>query len=251
MHASIFNILQDIAVSSPKKTMTSNKIIMGLPHVEHDRLLESLEQVDLPLCSVISNPGQMLAYVYFPLSGLVSLSISARTEKPVETSQIGVEGMIGATLSLGVQTTPLLAIVHEEGIALRADASNFQNELMQMPVLHNRINRYLYVQMTQLARTVSCIHFHEIELRLAKRLLMSHDRSHTDYFSLTHQVLADMLGVQRSAVSIAAASLQQKNIIHYSRGTIHVLSRTGLEAASCACYQTSILDYQQQLGSGH
>lgn len=238
-------------MSSPKKTKTFNKIIMGLPHVEHHRLLESLEQVDLPLCSVISNPGQMLAYVYFPLSGLVSLSISARTEKPVETSQIGVEGMIGATLSLGVQTTPLLAIVHEEGIALRADASIFQHELMQMPVLHNRINHYLYVQMTQLARTVSCIHFHEIELRLAKRLLMSHDRSHTDYFSLTHQVLADMLGVQRSAVSIAAASLQQKNIIHYSRGTIHVLSRTGLEAASCACYRTSILDYQQQLGSGH
>ena len=238
-------------MSSLKKTKNFNKIIRGLPQVEHHRLLKSLEQVDLALCSVISYPGQFLAHVYFPLSGLVSLSISNKDVKPVETSQIGAEGMIGATLSLGIQTTPLLAIVHEEGIALRIDATIFQRELMQMPVLHNRINRYLYVQMTQLARTVSCIHFHEIELRLAKRLLMSHDRSHTDYFSLTHQVLADMLGVQRSAVSIAAASLQQKNIIHYSRGTIHVLSRAGLEAASCPCYQTSVLDYQQQFGSGH
>lgn len=238
-------------MSSPKKTKTFNRIIKGLPKIEHQRLLESLEQVDLALCSVISCPGQSLTHVYFPLSGLVSLSIADRDEKPVETLQIGAEGMIGATLLLGVQTTPLLAIVHEAGIALRTDATDFQRELMQMPVLHNRISRYLYVQMTQLARTVSCIHFHEIELRLAKRLLMSHDRSHTDYFSLTHQVLADMLGVQRSAVSIAAASLQQKNIIHYSRGTIHVLSRSGLEAASCPCYQASILDYQQQFGSGH
>lgn len=237
-------------MSSPKKTKSFNKIIRGLPQEEHQRLLDSLEKVDLAPCSVISHPGQLLGHVYFPLSGLVSLSPSDRNEKPIETSQIGAEGMIGATLLLGVQTTPLLAIVYEAGTALRTDASDFQHDLIKMPVLHSRINHYLYVQMTQLARTISCIHFHEIELRLAKRLLMSHDRCQTDHFNLTHQVLADMLGVQRSAVSIAAASLQQRNIIHYSRGTIHVLSRSGLEAASCPCYQTSILDYQQQFGSG-
>jgi CRP-like cAMP-binding protein len=108
------------------------------------------------------------------------------------------------------------------------------------------LKRYLYVVMAQLSQSAACTHFHEIEPRLARWLLMTHDRAHADHFHLTHEFLADMLGVRRSGVSIAAAALQARGVISYSRGEINILDRAGLERAACECYAVLRADYLAQ-----
>jgi hypothetical protein len=165
--------------------------------------------------------------------------------QPLEMRLIGSEGMLGVTLALGVNTTPLRGVVQGTGTALRMSAAKFRRELRASPPLLRALNRYLYVLMAQLSQVAGCNRFHEVQSRLAFWLLMTHDRANSNQFHLTHQFLADMLGVQRSAVTIAAGALQKKKLISYSRGEISVLSRDGLESASCECYDTVIRHYTQ------
>jgi len=159
---------------------------------------------------------------------------------------IGNEGMLGASLMLGVNFAPLRALVQGNGSALRISTAEFQRDLAECPSLHRVLNRYLYVTMAQLSQTAACNHFHEIEPRLARWLLMTHDRAHSNHFHLTHEFLADMLGVRRSGITVAAGALQGKNLIGYTRGEISILDRSGLEAAACECYQAVNDDYRQQ-----
>jgi len=156
---------------------------------------------------------------------------------------IGSEGVQGATLALGVNSARLRAVVHGSGTALRLTAAELRRALRNSPGLSRTLKRYSYVLMGQLLQTAACNSFHEVEMRLARWLLMTDDRTSTDQFLLTHQALADLLGVQRSAVTIAAGKLQRKEIIGYVRGQISILSRIGLEAASCECYGSQVKDH--------
>ncbi|MEF9671842.1 helix-turn-helix domain-containing protein [Pseudomonas sp. PCH446] len=128
------------------------------------------------------------------------------------------------------------SVVQGAGNALRMSGLSLQLVLRDSPSLSNCLNQYLYVQLMQLAQTAACTHFHEIEPRLARWLLMTHDRAHANHFHLTHACLANRLGVRRSGVTLAAGALQQRGLIRYTRGEITILDRKGLEAASCECY---------------
>ncbi|MDO9633365.1 MAG: Crp/Fnr family transcriptional regulator [Humidesulfovibrio sp.] len=214
----------------------SNLLLNNLPHKSRARVLEHCEPAALVFGEILCEPGRPIRHVYFPLTGFISLVATLGDHPPLEMGLIGNEGMLGATLALGVKTVPLRAVVQGAGTALRMSAAHCREELQGSPGLLRALHRYLYVQMAQLSQTAACTHFHEIEPRLACWLLMTHDRAHADHFHLTHAFLADMLGVRRSGVTIAAGALQLRGLIRYSRGEIIVLDRKGLEAASCECY---------------
>ncbi|WP_331351027.1 Crp/Fnr family transcriptional regulator [Cellvibrio sp. UBA7671] len=222
----------------------TNRLLQGLPPKLRDHLLNSCELVNLQFGTILCEAERPFKYVYFPLTAFISLVTLIDGHQPLEVGLIGNEGMLGSTLSLGIPTAPLRALVQGSGKSLRLSAAQLRRELHAAPALVNQLNRYVYVQHEQLAKTTACIHFHETEPRLARWLLMTHDRTHADQLHLTQEFLADMLGVRRSSVTVAAGALQTKKIIHYSRGEIIILDRKGLESAACECYNMMIRDYE-------
>jgi CRP-like cAMP-binding protein len=239
---------QEVSLSITKQLRVTNKLIAGVPSKYRARLLANCESVDLVFGELLSEADKPIKHVYFPLAGFISLVATLGGHQPLEMGLVGNEGMLGATLKLGINTAPMRAVVQGTGTALRMSASNFTRFLGATPAMFHILDRYLYVMMAQLTRSSACTRFHEIEPRLARWLLMTHDRAHADHFHLTHEYLADMLGVRRSGVSIAAAALQLRKLIRYSRGEISILNRKGLEAASCECYDAMQEDYANVLG---
>lgn len=223
----------------------TNRLLDALPYDEKKLVLSRCETVDLVFEEALCEQNQKPCYIYFPLTGIISLVISVDEEAPLELTMIGNEGMLGATRILGVDEAPLSGIVQAEGKALRMTSDTFEELAIAGSQLQAVVKRYLFVLLTQLNRTAGCTHFHAVGARLARWLLMAHDRTNGDSFYLTQQFLSEMLGVQRSAVSIAAGLLQENNLISYSRGDFSILDRHGLEAASCSCY-AAILEDQRQ-----
>lgn len=236
---------QGPAVTSPA---TANRLLARLPRRERDRLVGEGTLVELALGETLVEPGQTQGAAWFPLTSFVSLVARAKGHEPLEMDLIGNEGMLGATLVLGVDTVPLRGVVQGAGSALRIGLRPFKRCLKRSPVLQRSLQRYLYVVLAQRAQSAVCTRFHEVNPRLARWLLMIHDRTQGDQLHLTHQFLADMLGVRRSAVTIAAGHLQERGIIHYQRGEIRVLDRAALEAQACECYAEVVLDYDELLG---
>lgn len=224
-----------------------NRLLAGVPHAHRRRILAQCQPCELAFGTILCEPEQPFAHVYFPQTAFVSLVATVADHEPLEMGLIGNEGMLGASLALGVNTVPLRAVVQGAGRALRMPAARFRLALRRSPALARAVNRYLYVLMAQLSQAAACTRFHDIESRLARWLLMTHDRAHADGFHLTHKFLATMLGVRRSGITIAAGALQRRRLIRYVRGTITVLDRRGLEAASCECYQAVVADYARLL----
>jgi CRP-like cAMP-binding protein len=217
-------------------TPLENRLVADLPRRERDYLLPFAKRVPLAFGDTLCRAGEPYRRVYFPLSGFISLVVSVPGHPPMEMGLVGREGMLGASLALGVDQAPLQAVVQGIGQALSFAVRPFQRLLRESPSLQSSLRRYLFVIQRQLAQTAACTRFHAVEPRLARWLLMSDDRAGGERIHLTHQFLADMLGVRRSAVTIAAGGLQGRGLIHYRRGEIRILDRNGLEAASCACY---------------
>ncbi len=233
-------------MSRQSLTPAVNRLIEGLTPEERRRTLEQCEPVELAAGDILCEIDERFPYAYFPTGGIISLVTIMGRYRPLEMGLIGNEGMLGATLALGVQVAPMRAVVQGAGTAWRITTVQFQQELDTDPGLMGTIRRYLYVLLTQFAQSAACTHFHEIEPRLARWLLMTHDRAHADHFYLTHEVLAALLGVRRSGITIAAGALQQRGLIRYVRGDISILDRPGLEAAACGCYHALIADYAGQ-----
>ena len=225
-----------------------NHLIELLPRKDRQRLLAACEQVELVLGTVMCEPGKPTRHAYFPVNGFISLLTLIDGEPALEVGMVGREGMLGAQLGLGVATAPLHSVVQGEGAAWRISSAAFRRELTEMPALQRIMNRYIYVLMAQLAASAGCLRFHEIGPRLARWLLMSQDRAHSNSFQVTQEFLAYMLGVRRVGVTGAAGDLQHNGLIEYRRGALTVLNRKGLEAAACSCYAADRLAYSELLG---
>jgi CRP-like cAMP-binding protein len=213
-----------------------NRLIELLPGKVRRRLLGVAEQVQLAQSEVLGGAGEPTRHVYFPINGFISLVTSIDGKPVLEVGMVGREGMLGAQVALRVLTQPLHALVQGAGTAWRIPISAFRQELDNCAPLQLIMGRYLYVLMLQLAFSAACTRFHQIDARLSRWLLMMQDRAHADTFGVTQEFLSFMLGVRRVGISGAAAVLQHKGLIEYSRGRVTVLNRKALEAISCTCY---------------
>jgi CRP-like cAMP-binding protein len=232
-------------ILTEKSSLTHNRLLDGLPKQLRTHLVKACELVTFDFGNTLCEADRPFEYAYFPVTGFISLVSVVKNHKPLEMNIIGNEGMLGATLSLGVIKAPLRALVQGSGSAFRISAAHLLHELRIAPMLTLKLNQYVYVLLAQLAQSAACIHFHEIEPRLARWLLMTQDRTESNQLHLTQEFLADMLGVRRSSITIAAGALQARNIIHYSRGEIIILDRSGLEQSACECYQATLQDYAE------
>jgi CRP-like cAMP-binding protein len=224
-----------------------NRLLEALPASDLRRMLAGCETVDLAFADVLYTPGERLSDVYFPTRSFISLIMPVDDSASLEVGLIGNEGMFGIPLVLGVDVSPVRAVVQGAGSALRMDAASFCRELRRSEALQREIDRYVFVHVSQLAQTAACTRFHVVEARLARWMLMTQDRAHADTFHVTQEFLAFMLGVRRVGVTKAASSLQKRGLIHYSRGDITVLDRRGLKAASCGCYKADRESYDRVL----
>lgn len=214
-----------------------NRLIAALPAEDRTRFLAAADQVKLLFADVLCEPGEPIRHAYFPNDGFISLLEPLDGQARLEVGLVGREGMFGAALVLGAHLSTLRALVQGTGSATRITANGLYDVLRDSPALHAALKRYVYVQMCLFARTAVCTRFHLIEARLARWLLMTQDRAQSADLSMTHELLARMLGVRRVGITAAAGALQSRGLIRYHRGGITVLDRHGLEAASCSCYR--------------
>lgn len=229
---------------------TTNHLIDSLPSQDRAIFLADCEAVDLVSDEVITEPGGRVRHVYFPLDSFISLIADLSGKERLEVAMVGSEGMLGLSLMLGFDESPLRALVQGAGPTLRMSADAFVLHLEQSPALQALLMRYLYVLMHQLSRVAACTHFHQLEARLARWLLMTQDRAHSDQLHLTHEFLAIMLGVRRAGITLAAMTLQARGLIRYHRGDITVLDRAGLIEAACGCYDSDRCLYRRVITEG-
>jgi CRP-like cAMP-binding protein len=226
---------------------SQNQLIDGLPMRERKRLLALCQPVELVLSDVLYEAGTPTKQAYFPTEGFISLVAQVDSHTGLEMGMVGNEGMVGAQLALGVQKSPLRAVVQGAGACLSIGASPFTALLADSQPLQRELARYVHVMMIQSAALAGCLRFHMIAPRLARWLLMSQDRAGNSQFRVTHEFLAYMLGVRRVGVTVAAGALQRQGLISYHRGDLTVLDRGGLEAAACSCYASDLAAYAEYL----
>lgn len=232
----------------PVATPVVNRLLAGLPLRTSKQVLRSCEQVELAFGELLSDSAEAVRYAYFPANGFISLMASVDGHTNLEVGLVGNEGMFSASSAFGLDVSPLHAVVQGSGGALRMKTADLRRAADASAPLRDTLNRYMCVGVAELAQNAVCNRFHVIEARLARWLLMTHDRAHTDELALTHGLLAAMLGVRRSGVSVAAATLQASKAIRYSRGVITILDRGRLEGASCECYGATKEMYRRYLG---
>ncbi len=218
-----------------QRPKVQNRLLHHLPEAEQSQLLQQAELVQLEFAERLCQLDDDYQHLYFPLSAFVSLIAKLPGHPPLEMGLIGFEGVLGATILLHTRRVPSEAIVQGSGMAWRIPVAVIESA--QQPSLQPLLQAYLFRLLRQLSQNAICAHFHQVEARLARWLLMSHDRVQADELYLTHQFLADMLGVRRSSITVAAGDLQSYGIILYNRGRLHILDRQALLARSCSCYQ--------------
>lgn len=220
-----------------KPAPETNRVLSTLSRKDSKRLTARHEQVKITYGDILCEPGKRLRHVYFPNSGIISLLTPVAGHASVEVGLVGREGMAGMALFLGLDVSPVRMLVQGSGLAVRIEATAFRHEIAHNPPLRRALNHYLYGFMAQVAQTTGCNRFHRTEPRLARWLLMTQDRAMSNELQLTQDFLAQMLGVRRSSVTLAAEILREKRLIRYSRGHITIISRQGLERAACGCYR--------------
>jgi CRP-like cAMP-binding protein len=214
----------------------ANRLLAMLPRADAESLNPAMTVVTLESGLVLSEPGEEPERIYFPHTGMISLLAVMADGKAVETATVGREGVVGAMAGLGLHIPQTRAVVQVQLVASRIAAVPFRRAVQASPALRDMIVRYNDALLGQVQITAACNALHPIQKRLARWILQTRDRIDSDLVPLTQELLSEMLGVRRSSVSEIAGRLQATGLIHYSRGTIEIANRAGLEAVACECY---------------
>ncbi len=214
-----------------------NRLLDSLPQKVQSRLIPKLEIMSISQGSVLHEAAANLANVYFPVDNIISLVHVLENGETSEISVVGNEGMIGVSVFMGGNNTPNQAIVLTSGTVCRISAQHFKDEFNQPDaILRMLLLRYSQALITQMAQTLVCNRHHSIDQQLSRWLLMAADRLPNNEIIMTHELIANMLGVRREGITSAAHKLKGVGAIEYHRGHIKVLDRLKLEKLSCECY---------------
>lgn len=226
----------------------ANRLLAKLHEAERTALAARAHPVTLTFSEMVAEAHQPLPYIYFPTGAYLALIATTEEQKDLGLGLIGGEGMVGGSLLLGLPCSPTRVVVQGSGPALRLEPEAFREALDWGGDLESLIKRYIHVWIAQLAQTAACGHYHRLEERLARWLLVTRDRAHADTFPMTHESLASLLGVRRTGVTRAASALHRRRLIQYHRGTLTILDPQGLMAAACGCYAHNRAIYLRTLG---
>ena len=241
MKANTTGSASPVQTPAPRDTLVvdrlqQNLILAALPADALARLADQFEQVTLQLGDMLYQPGSQLRHAYFPTTAIVSMHCVMASGATAEAAGVGYEGMLGIALFLGGNTLASSAVVQTGGQAWRLEGHVLKQEFDRGGWLHNALLRYTQALITQMMQTAACNRHHVLEQQLCRWLLLTLDRSPSHHLVLTHELVANMLGVRREGVTEAAKKLQQAGLISYRRGHITVLDRAGLERHACECY---------------
>ena len=214
-----------------------NHILAALPKKDYQHCFAKFERIQLNYGDTIYKTGAVIRHVYFPESGIISLLSTVEELSTLEVGIVGSEGMIGLPVFLGVNTSNNLALVQGAGFALRMTTADFLKECASGDEMTRILKRFTHSLMTQTAQTAACNRYHPIESRMARWLLMTHDRMKTGKFHITQEFLSNMVGVRREAINKAARVLHKEGLISYNRGKLLILDLKGLKTVTCECYK--------------
>ena len=232
----------------PLQSAVQNRILAALPAAEFALVAPQLTHINLALGESLHRAGEKITNVFFVESGFISALTMLSDGQPLEIGLIGSEGVAGVSVILGATNSYSETMCQTGGGAYRMTTTALKDVAAHAPHLHDLLLRYTHVFHVQVAQTAACNAHHELSQRLARWLLAAHDRSGVAELSLTQDLIAVMLGVRRSTVSIAAGSLQKAGIIRYQHGKITVVDRVGLEDAACECYEAVAAEYRALFG---
>ena len=224
-----------------------NQLLAALPPDEYARLSPHLELVSLPHGYVLYESGVRIRHAYFPTTAIVPLLYDMENGASTELAVVGNEGMVGVSLFMGGKATTSRAIVQSAGHAYRLNGQLLKNEFARAGQMQGLLLRYTQALLTQIAQTAVCNRHHSVGQQLSRWLLMNLDRLPSNKLDITHELMANMLGVRREGITEAAGKLQHAGLIHYSRGKITVMDRSGLEACACECYQSIKKEFNRLL----
>jgi CRP-like cAMP-binding protein len=233
---------------SPKQTDLRNGILAGIPEQDFQAIRPRLEWVKLKPGTVLEQAGAPAKFVYFVDTGVISLLAPLEHGGRMEIGHVGREGAAGVHAALGADTSTSEVMAQSDGFMFRADVAAVRQILEQSRGLHHALVRFANALHVQVSQTAACNGSHEVAQRLARWLLMAHDRIDGDTLDMTHEAISLMLGVTRPGVTIAAGTLQKAGLIQYSRGHLTIVDRIGLEQAACECYKIVAAYYLAELG---
>jgi len=237
-----------MSVSISSKATIENHLLAALPSAEYERLHPQLQTVSFSLGEVVYEFGGHLDYVYFPTDSIVSLLYTMENGSSAEMGLTGNDGVVGIALFMGGGTMPNRAVVQSAGGAIRMKAKLLQDEFARGGKFQHLLLRYTQALITQISQTAVCNRLHTVEQQLCRWLLLSHDRLKVDELVMTQELIADMLGVRREGVTVAAGRLQDSGAISYVRGRIQILDRPKLEDTVCECYLVVKNEFDRLLG---